>query len=274
MKKVNISLKKYTKIKTGGQALFFCPENLDDIKNIPKNIKVIGNGSNILCEDKDYSFLNLNLLNSIFLKDNILTVYSGVKCSTLLRFLLNNNLSGLEFLSGIPGNTGGIVCMNAGSYGEEIGNYIKKVIYFDVKNWQIKECENNGDLFKYRKSVFNSDKIVLYVVFKELEKAENQNIKNKINDNFKRKLKTQPVLKHTFGSVFKNPVNISAWKLLSNSKIQGKCKGDACFSRKHANFIENKGNALFTDIKYLIEKAKEKVYNDTEIKLEEEVIYM
>jgi UDP-N-acetylmuramate dehydrogenase len=274
MKKIEISLKRFTKIGTGSKGLLYCPEKLDEIKKVPEDIQVIGNASNVLCEDRDYSFLNLRYLDLIQNNTESLKVYAGVLVSTLLRYSIENSLSGIEFLAGIPGNIGGIVCMNAGSLGKEIGDYISKVGYYDIKKSEIFETENKGNLFEYRNSIFGGDKIVLYVVLHSLINKKRTCISENIKADYIRKLNSQPVLKKTFGSVFKNPQNISAWKLLNQSGFQGKYRGGACFSQKHANFIENNNNATFNDIKYLIENAKEKVYNDTGILLEEEVRYM
>lgn len=273
----NYPLKKLTTIRVGGNALFFfAPERIEEIfeaiKFSEKNsipIFILGGGSNCLFGDGTIEKLVISMkkLREIKIEENKLFAQAGVTTSEILKECENKNLSGLEFIAGVPATVGGMIYMNFGSMEKEICAYLKKVTI--IKEKEIKILEGEELKFSYRKGI--QEGIIIDAMF-ELEikdKKDIREIKRKVISIRKEK---QPINKKTAGCIFKNPPGNFAGKLIEESGLKGKRIGDAMVSLKHANFIENIGNAKFEDVKNLIEYIKEKVYEKFGINLEEEVI--
>jgi UDP-N-acetylmuramate dehydrogenase len=161
--------------------------------------------------------------------------------------------------------------MNASAFGYEIGSIVKKVVYFSLKEKEIKE--DISPRFSYRKSPYDKDTLLLEI-FIELKKAR-KNIREEIFKIREIRKKKQPIEFPSAGSTFKNPSNsLPAGYLLEKVGFKGYCSsGGLCFSRKHANFLVNiSKKATFDDVLLLIEKAKEKILKEFGIILEEEII--
>ena len=133
--KYNTPLRKYTWLKVGGKAeIFFQPESINHIQylmdHIPNasKIRIIGAGSNIIIDDNIIKDITMKLEGELtqinIINDNLITVGAGCYNKSLVNFALQNNMGGLEFLSGIPGTIGGGISMNAGAYGKEFGDII------------------------------------------------------------------------------------------------------------------------------------------------------
>ncbi|MGM0607454.1 MAG: UDP-N-acetylmuramate dehydrogenase [Candidatus Muiribacteriota bacterium] len=262
-------LKKITTIGVGPVCDILIPENNEDFKNLPSNIFILGGGSNILVNEKSSAVMvKLELNKELEIKNNILKAGAGVNLKKILSFSIKNNISGFEFLAGIPGTVGGAAAMNAGN----ISKLINRIFYYDLKNKKFSWLNKSECFFSYRNSTFkNNNKVIISVEF-FIEKSNIINIKEKIKIKFIKKLSSQPVLKKTFGSVFKNPEGYSAWKLIEKAGLAGFKYGGAGISQKHLNFIENMDNAGFLEIKYIIDFCKKEVFKKTGIKLEEEVV--
>ncbi len=279
MKKIirNYPLKRLTTIRVGGNALFFfAPERMEEIfeainfsekNSIP--IFILGGGSNCIFGDGIIERLVISMKNlrEIKTEGNKLIAQAGVKTQEILKECEDKNLSGLEFIAGVPATVGGMIYMNFGSMGKEICEYLKRVVI--IKEREIKTLERNELKFSYRKGI--QDGVIIEAEF-ELEMKDKKEIKEaKRRVIFMRKEK-QPIDKKTAGCIFKNPPGNFAGKLIEEAGCKGKRIGDAMVSLKHANFIENIGNAKFEDVKNLIEYIKERVYKKFGINLEEEVI--
>ncbi|MEO0240673.1 MAG: UDP-N-acetylmuramate dehydrogenase [candidate division WOR-3 bacterium] len=273
----NYPLKRLTTIRVGGNALFFfAPERMEEIfeainfsekNSIP--IFILGGGSNCIFGDGIIERLAISMKNlrEIKIEGNKLIAQAGVKTQEILKECEDKNLSGLEFIAGVPATVGGMIYMNFGSMGKEICEYLKRVVI--IKEREIKTLERNELKFSYRKGI--QDGIIIEAEF-ELEMKDKKEIKEaKRRVIFMRKEK-QPIDKKTAGCIFKNPPGNFAGKLIEEAGCKGKRIGDAMVSLKHANFIENMGNAKFEDVKNLIEYIKERVYKKFGINLEEEVI--
>ena len=272
---VNEPLSNWTSIGTGGKADFLVfPEDADELLKLVCTLEnsgvrwfVMGLGSNVLFPDSGFRgvVIKTDNLNNMVIEKNLVKVEAGVRLEALLRKAAEKGLGGLEGLTGIPGSVGGAVRMNAGAYGYEIGPHIKDVLC--VVEGELKSMEYR---YNYRFSSVMDMVVVETVV--EFEERERNKILEEMEDFRNRRKKTQPLDRKTFGSVFKNPEGKKAWELLLEAGLPGTRIGGAMFSRKHANFIENTGNARTEDVIELINLAKEKVYEKTGIKLEEEVV--
>ena len=279
----NQDLKKKNWFNIGGKAkIFYKAENLQDLAKFLKilnnieNIFVIGAGSNTLITDEIYDGVviklgkNFNRL-SLLGKDIIISG-AAVLDKNLAQFASDNSLSGFEFLSCIPGTIGGGIKMNAGCFGKEIKNILISIQAID-KFGNISTIPVNKVNFEYRNNNLSDDLIFLSASFRGTKK----NLKS-IKEEMLR-LKTQkdinqPTKIKTSGSTFKNPIKQTdkkVWELIKESVSLDTKFGDACISKKHANFFVNNGNATFNDMKKLINFVSESVFKKTGISIEKEI---
>ncbi len=278
---LNYEMRKSTWFRTGGKALgFVTVNNLKDLKTIASYVHkikyyIIGVGSNLLVRDSGYDGLIIKLgknFNNIKIKKNILSVGAGVLDINLAKFASKNSIEGFEFFIGIPGTIGGAVKMNAGCYGSQTSDNLKRVLILNSKGKL--EYVNAEELkLKYRSSKIKEKSIILkadfifnYSSYDEIIKKNNQ-IKLKREN-------SQPIKEKTSGSTFKNPNGKFAAELIEKAGCKRMKVGDASVSNVHANFIINNGNATALDIEMLGKKIIKKVKDEFGIILEWEIIIL
>ena len=280
---MNEPLKKHTTYKIGGPAdLMIFPKSKQDlikvIEIINKNklqLTILGSGSNVLVSDNGIrgAVISLkNTLKQIEVSDNILYAECGTMLGTIVKHAVKNNLIGLENLNGVPGTLGGALIMNAGAWGGEISENLMHVELINSKS-EIKKIYKKDLNFSYRQSSFNKDDILLSAKF-NLRKADKDIIKENFIEAQSGRKKSQPLNKRSAGSLFKNPTNSSAGKLLDDAGLKGFSIGDAKISEKHANFFINDGDASSRDMLMLIKKAHKEVKDKFNVNLSLEVKLM
>jgi len=281
--KINYDIKKKNWFNIGGKAkLFFKAENLIELKNFIKKINnvkkifVLGAGSNTLFTDETYDGvvikLSKNFNNISKLSEEIIVAGSAVTDKALSDFAMENNLSGFEFLSCIPGTVGGGIKMNAGCFGSEFKDILLSVQAIN-KNGQIITIPSNKITFKYRNNNLSHDLIFLSASFKG-KKSNKASILSLMKKYKEQKETSQPTKIKTSGSTFKNPITQTdkkVWELIKESVPLNTSFGDARISEKHCNFFVNKGNASFKDMKNLIKFVSNKVLENTGITIETEI---
>ena len=279
----NYNLKKLNWFNIGGEAkVFFNPESLNDLsiflKNFgnEKNIFVLGAGSNVLLDDNLYDGivikLGKNFSNISLLPNNIIVSGAAATDKKLADFALQNEIGGFEFLSCIPGTIGGGLKINSGCYGKEFKDILLSVQVIDRRGI-IKTIPSNYINFSYRSSNLDKNFIFLSASFKG-EKEKFSKIQTQMENLKKEKNITQPSRIKTGGSTFKNPIDQTqekVWELIKKSVPLNVSFGDASISEKHCNFLVNKGNASFEDMKKLVEFIKKNVKSKTGINLETEI---
>ena len=279
----NVPLKNLTSYKLSGIAskVIFpsnVPELIELMKYIRKNhlkYKVIGSGSNLIF-DGDYNgiLIKLDKLDHLTIKNCEITVEAGYLLKKLALKACRLGLTGLEFATGIPGTVGGACSNNSGAYNSDMG-YIVKSLKVLTPSLEIKIMENKELDYHYRTSFFekNPEYIILEANI-QLKKGNKQEILEIVEDRKKRRIASQPLEYPSAGSVFRNPTNNYAGKLIEDIGYKGKQKNDAMVSEKHANFIINKGNESGRDIIELINEIKEKVKQtyDIDLYLEQEIV--
>lgn len=281
--KYNEPLSKYTSYKVGGNAkvvafpndILCLKELLKLIKEYRIEYKVIGNGSNLLFSSKEYDgiIIILSNLNKISINKNQLICESGASSIMAAMKASNNGLSGLEFLTGIPGSIGGAVYMNAGAYGNDIQSVINSIKVLN-NNLEIVTLTKDMLDFSYRKSILQEkDYICLEATF-DLKSTNKDIILNKINEYKIKRKNSQPLEYPSAGSVFRNPTNNYAGKLIEETGLKGMKIGGAEVSTKHANFIINKDNATPEDIYNLINLVHRRVLekHNIDLKIEQEFV--
>jgi len=272
---------KHTSIRIGGRAsVFIIPksevalsQSLRALKSRKNSIFIIGNGSNLLLPDKGIDGVVIKVgsgLDWVDIKDSIVRVGSGMPLQKLLGFLARKGLHGLEFAAGVPASIGGAVVMNLGAYGKQIGKFVKEVKTLNFngkpKIWKRKDMH-----LGYRSSIFQNKKLIVIEVTLKLRKGRPKAIKKKIERVLNMRKSTQPLSVPSAGSIFKNPQDGHAGKLIESCGAKGLRLGDAQVSTKHANFIINLGGARAKDVILLMEKVRKIVKAKTNINLVPEI---
>ncbi len=271
-------LSKYTWMKVGGAADYYVePVDRNDLVEIAKYFQqngfpflILGRGSNILVSDEGIRGAVINLetgLSGIRVEGESITAEAGVWLQKFVDFCIQHELSGVEMLAGIPGTVGGAIIMNAGAHGGEVSNYVVDVEV--LRGCEIIRVAKKDADFSYRHSAFERD-VVLSAVFK-LPKGDKDELAKRRRELILKRNETQPLELPNSGSMFKNPPNTFAAKLIEQAGLKGKRIGNAQISEKHANFIVNLGAARATDIVQLLELARRTVYQNSGVELELEV---
>ena len=277
-------LKKLNWFNIGGKAKIFFKANtlkglIEFLKVYKKRGKifVLGAGSNVLITDKTFngaviklgkSFQNLTVLN-----ENLIIAGCGITQKKLSEFSKENNLSGMEFLSCIPGSVGGGIRMNSGCFDREFKDILVSIQFVDYDG-SVKMIDKNNVKFVYRGSNLPKDLIFLSATFKG-EKEDQNKIQSIMLKMKERKENAQPTKVKTGGSTFKNPkdqTDKKVWELIKESVPNSLNFGDAAISEKHVNFFVNKKDASFDDMKKLISTVKDKVLKKTGIKINTEIV--
>jgi|LGVE01.1.fsa_nt_gb UDP-N-acetylmuramate dehydrogenase len=277
----NESMTEHTSFKTGGKAdLLLIPQSkinfckaLAIAKESQFPVYFMGNGTNLLVRDKGYRGIIINTkgLKKVEINDNFIKAEPGISLKDLADLALENELTGLEFASGIPGSLGGGVTMNAGAYDGEMKNVIQsiEVIKEDgtIEEIPVAECE-----FGYRKSIIQKNPWVLIGINLKLNKGNYHDIKTKMDDLNQRRQTKQPLEYPSAGSTFRRPEGYYAGKLVQDAGFRGYTVGGAQVSEKHSGFVINKGNATTDDILTLIHAIQKGVKEQFGVDLVTEVI--
>jgi len=278
--KTKVNLAGYTSFKIGGPAeYFFEPKNLKSLQQVlvsarqaGQRVFILGAGSNILVSDAGLDGLVVRLSSKNFRKCSCQGSYivagSGLKLNALISFSKKHNLSGLEFLVGIPGSLGGSLLGNAGAWGKSIGELVSQVGVLDYSG-KLKLLQGKQLKFAYRKS--NLNKYIIVWAKLKLYTVQKKVIVDKINENLLRRKQSQSNNLPNAGCVFKNPTGGSAGRLIDSCGLKGKARGKAVISKLHANFILNTGKAKSGDVLSLMGLMQKKVKERFKINLEPEV---
>lgn len=275
-----VSLARYTSWKVGGQAeILYQPENLIDLQNFLSTLDAsmpitwLGRGTNVLVRDGGLRGAvivmqgGMNKLEKI--QNNLIRAELGVSCAKLARFSAENDLLGAEFLAGIPGTVGGALAMNSGAYGSETWSYVLQVETIDRNGNLHVRTPNEFDI-AYRSVIGVNDEWFIAATFK-FESGDGQQAREKIRTLLDQRNASQPVGNRSCGSVFRNPENDFAARLIESCNLKGKTIGGAQISTKHANFIINVGDASAADIEALITYVRNTIESECGILLTPEV---
>ena len=276
---LNEKLANYSWFNLGGPAeIFFKPENFEDLiyflKEVkPSKITLLGAGSNTLIRDGGVQGVTIKLGAGFtylkLLNNNIIEAGAATLDKKIANFALENALTGLEFLSCIPGFIGGGIRMNSGCYGEDISQILHSIKAINRKGNEI-EIKAKDINFFYRGTDLAEDLIITHVNLIG-KTSSKENIEKKQNNLILRKKNSQPSQIKTCGSTFKNTETKKAWELIKYSGCENLRVGNAKISEKHCNFFINEGKASSKDLESLINKVKSAVYEKTKINIELEI---
>jgi UDP-N-acetylmuramate dehydrogenase len=309
--KQGISLKNYTTFKIGGKAKYFTEiKNLQELKQVIQWAKenhlpffILGNGSNVLFSDFGYRGIVIKINNATLKKNNQNTILvgAGLSLGEFLQKCIKNRWVGYEWMAGIPGTIGGAIYGNAGAFGNETKNFIKKVITLNPRNFKIKHYLLSQCKFGYRESIFKKNKEIILAAEFKVKKGNQTAIQKMIQENWQYKIQHQMFKYPSAGSVFKNIIiketpyqkaynakkqfvkikgeeiqvkggKISAGWFIEKCNLKGKIYGGAKISDFHTNVIINFKQAKAKEVLFLINLIKKSVWKKFQIKLEEEIV--
>lgn len=280
---LNEPLARYTSWRVGGCAdRFYVPAGLQDLcaflKSVPADepIHFIGLGSNLLVRDggvRGTVVLMHNVLTALQMDGDLVYAESGVTCAKLAKFSAKESKQGAEFFAGIPGTLGGALAMNAGCYGSETWDVVKRVTTVD-RHGELHRRDAAEFVATYRhieKPVADEWFVAAWLA---LPQGDAQEAAQKIKALLAKRLASQPLNLPSAGSTFRNPEGDFAARLVEASGLKGYTIGGAQVSEKHANFIVNIGGATALDIEMLIQHMRETVREKQGVTLQQEVKVM
>jgi UDP-N-acetylenolpyruvoylglucosamine reductase len=276
-------LARLTTIGTGGPARAVGrPRSLDELEALLRYadgeampVVVIGLGSNVLAADEGADALVLRLegeLADVLVRDGLMLAGGGATNAVCLHHARAAELGGFEFACAIPGTAGGGVRMNAGAYGREWNDVLARALVCRADGcdwWTPLELG-----LTYRHSDLRPGDVVAQVEYRLTARPEAE-IRASVSELVAQRKATQPTNKRTFGSVFKNPPgDVGAGRMLELCELKGHRIGGALISPKHANFIENAGDATSADCLALMVEARRRAREQFGVELEHEVVLL
>jgi UDP-N-acetylmuramate dehydrogenase len=272
-------LSRHTALRVGGPAdIFAVPADMADLRELLNIVAergtaslVIGGGYNLLVKDGGFRGVVISLQKLRRLEarsDNRIYAEAGAHNGALVLFAVDKELTGLEFLTGIPGTVGGAIAMNAGAHGEAVQDRLETLTTLDGGALRTRGSEEL--IFGYRSLALYPAEIVVAGVF-HLAPGSAAEIKGRIEGFVAHRRNFQRVSYPNAGSFFKNPAGAQAWRLIDEAGLRGYRIGGAQVSEAHTNFLVNRGGAAAKDFLELSALIKERVKAASGITLEEEV---
>tara|TARA_A100001015_G_scaffold271460_1_gene325076 strand:- start:2146 stop:3006 length:861 start_codon:yes stop_codon:yes gene_type:complete len=273
----NYPLSKCTTFKQSGAVAKFSKFNtLDDLVaflKLKEDYFIVGKGSNSIINPESSIKHVIQLSGDMFKPEcnsTQVTFSAGTSVNDYLKFCIKHGCGGLEFSAGVPATIGGMVTMNFGCWGTEVSDILESVLILDDQ--LNKTVLTNKDLhFDYRKSIFQEKKWIILKATFNYKRQDPDVIKKTVHTYIKDRLAKQPIRSKTFGSIFANPKNHFAAKLIEEAGLKGFEMGGVKLSSQHANFMENLGLATYEDVKNMVSFVQKKIVEKFQIKLEPEV---
>ncbi len=279
--KENCEVKNLTTYKIGGIAKkIYFPETQAELTELLKTLDdyiVLGSCSNILFSSHGYdgNLIITTELKQYEIRGTKIFASCGVKGPLLSQKAAEAGLSGFEFMIGFPGSIGGNICMNAGAHGQNISDNLVQCCLYDCNKKEVVYKTKEEMNFSYRHSLLKEGNYVLIHAEFDLKKSQEEDIKNLMNRNMEFRQTIQPSLSNpNAGSVFKNPENDSAGRLLDKAGVKLYDLPRVQVWKNHANFIINKGEATSEDILTLMVMMYNAVKKQYTIELKPEIIYI
>ena len=277
----NEPMARHTSWRAGGTAdRAYVPVDLEDMRlflvALPRAepVHVVGLGSNLLVRDgglRGTVIFTHGALTELRSEGQAIYAESGVPSPKLARFAALHELVGAEFMAGIPGTVGGALTMNAGCYGGETWGIVESVTTLD-RTGQLRQRTSADYELSYRHVKLREANEEWFAAARfRLPRGDGAKSRATIKELLERRIAAQPLNLPNAGSVFRNPPNDYAARLIEACGLKGRVEGGAMISAKHANFIVNTGGARAADIETLIELAQSSVKEKFNIDLEREV---
>ncbi len=293
--KIDEPLSRYTTARIGGPAdVLIEASSADELQQIviaartaSLPIFILGGGANVLVSDAGVRGLTIiNKAKRIEFRDGgRVWCESGTVLPTLARECIARGLGGLEWAIGVPGTVGGAVVGNAGAHGrdiaadlvsatilnerDEVVEWSKEELQYEYRSSRIKRSQKSEVRSQNKNAIRSTQSVVLAATF-QLTTESRSELEQKAAEFNEYRRRTQPPGAST-GSMFKNPIGNSAGRLIDQAGLKGTTIGGAEISTIHANFFVNHGNAKASDVKALIDLARERVKEKFDVELELEI---
>jgi UDP-N-acetylmuramate dehydrogenase len=274
-------LSQHTSLEVGGRAdMVFIrdpqklPELMEFLRERGAKWRLLGGGSNLLPVEEDFDDVMLHLArgpDDLTFDGNRVQVAAAANLGTMVMECAKRNLGGMEGLVGVPGSVGGALRMNAGAYGQQIGDVIRSVALYRTSSGRIETHKLENVRFEYRHTSFAPDDILLYASLELVPRPYAEILERIKQCNVKRR-SSQPINEKSAGCIFKNPPGMSAGRMIDELGLKGQRSGGAVVSERHANFIVNRYQATAAEILRLMDLIRERVLKEYKVELEEEVI--
>ena len=277
----NFEIKNLTTFKIGGKiGKLYLPKTQSEFVQLLTELEdyiVLGNCSNVLISSNGYSgnLILTTQMKDYFINGTFVAASCGVKGPLLSQKASENGLSGFEFMIGFPGTIGGEIYMNASCHGQCISDNLVRCCVFDKEKREVVYKEKSEMGFDYRTSILQKGRYILLGAEFELKKSPKEEIQALMQRNLDSRKGIQPTLKTpNAGSVFRNPSNDSAGRLLEKAGAKSFDMPNVKVWDTHANFIVNKGNATSEDVLELMVKMFTTVRDIYTIELKPEIIFI
>lgn len=277
----NYQIKNESTFRIGGSVKKVAfPSTVDELISLLKTKEyelVLGGCSNVL-------FSSNNINKNIIITKNIkefsiegtkIKVSCGTRGPLVSKECKDKSLTGFEFLIGFPGTFGGMICMNASAHNQAISDTFVFCRVYDLDKDEVITFSKEEMLFSYRKSIVSKGNYIVLDAEFELKEGNQEQIDEIMKRNIEFRKNRQPSLANgNAGSIFKNPENDSAGRLLDLCEMKGTKEGGAMVFENHANFIINYNNATSLDVLTLMYKMYSNVREKYRIELKPEVKYI
>lgn len=277
-------MRRHTTFRIGGPARYFVqPETAQEVQGVIAACQrekipyyIVGNGSNLLVSDEGYTGVVIRIgarMNAVTVEGECMYAQAGALLSQIAHAALEHSLTGMEFAAGIPGTLGGACLMNAGAYGGEMRQILKKVTALDpsgnIVTLSVEELQ-----LGYRTSLLMKKGYVVLGAELSLAKGEKSVIQARMEELKQQRISKQPLEYPSAGSTFKRPEGAFAGKLIMEAGLRGYRVGGAQVSEKHCGFVINADHATAAQVRQLMDDVQRIVEKTSGRKLEPEVRFL
>lgn len=279
--RTDVPLGRLTTFKIGGPAaVVVTPESVEALaatqrllRDAGARVLVLGNGSNLLVSDEGFDGVVVRVGSGLGRIDvaapDRLRVGAGTMWSRVLRLVMKEGWTGLEFGAGIPGTMGGAVATNAGTRGGETAGALVEAELV-LADGEVAAVPAGKLGFRYRSSELPAGAVVTSALF-AVAREDPETVEETVRGYQAERRRDQPEREPSAGCIFKNPEGESAGRLIDQAGLKGEGAGGAIVSPVHGNFIINKGGATACDVLHLIDRIRERILTEHGIELELEV---
>jgi UDP-N-acetylmuramate dehydrogenase len=266
----------------GPVARAYFPADLDDLAaffagtRFDEPLLVVGLGSNLLVRDGGFdgtAVFTQGALDGLRREaDGSIYCEAGVGSPKLARFALGEGLVGGEFLAGIPGTVGGALAMNAGCHGGETWNCVERVLMLNRRGERIVRSREDFQVGYRHVGLKKETDEMFAAAWLRFAPGDAEAARQRMREYLDKRAATQPLQLPNAGSVFRNPPDDHAARLIEAAGLKGLAEGGARVSEKHANFIVNPdGRATAAEIETLIGRVQASVLEKFAVELQREV---
>lgn len=276
----NAPLANFTTYKIGGSARWYAePNSVEDLRSLAEvdsPILVIGRGSNLVVADQGFPGLVIRLgkaFADVSVEGETVVAGGSAALPNVARTAARASLAGLGWMVGVPGSVGGAVRMNAGCFGADTAECLETADVFDTLGRTVATRQASTFAFQYRRSNVAPHEVVINARFR-CEPGDQTELETEMRSITRWRKEHQPGGTHNAGSVFKNPPDDAAGRIIDDAGLKGLQVGAVHVSHKHANFFVAERGARAEDVRGLVAEVQRRVHETAGILLEPEMVFV